>query len=89
MFPAKKEPAFSVIRMGLATGYLVGFSMSLFLKTQVLLWIVFSLIILSLISYSILVFKTLTKEQLFPCCSKIEKNEEAEMNENHTPKISE
>lgn len=84
----KKEPAFSIIRMGLATGYLVGFSLSLFLKTQALLWIAFSLVILSLITYSILVFKTLSKEQLFPYCYKIEKGR-AEINENHTSKISE
>lgn len=86
LFPTKKEPAFSVIRMGLATGYLVGFSLSLFLETQALLWIAFSLVTLSLITYSILVFKTLSKEQLFPYCYKIKKDE-SEINEN--PKISE
>ena len=72
--------------MGLATGYLVGFSLSLFLKTQALLCIAFSLVMLSLITYSILVFKTLSKEQLFPYCYEIKKDE-SEINEN--PKISE
>ena len=72
LFPTKQEPAYSVIRMGLSTGYLTGFLLALFFTTPILLWIAFSLIMISLTTYSILVFKTHTKEQLFPCCVKRE-----------------
>ena len=77
LFPTKQEPAYSVIRMGLSTGYLTGFLLALFFKTPILLWIAFSLILISLTTYSILVFKTYTKEQLFPCYA----NREEEKND--------
>ena len=65
--------------MGLSTGYVIGFSSAIFLNFKVLLWIAFSLIIISLTTYSILVFKTHTKNQLFPCYAKREEEDNKEV----------
>ena len=80
LFPHKKEPAFSAVRMGLSAGYLIGFSSAIFLDFKVILWIAFSLIIISLITYSILVFKTHKKELLFPCYAKREEEDNKKEN---------
>ena len=84
LFQHKKEPAFSAIRMGLSTGFLMGYSSAIILNLKGLLWIAFSLIIISLTTYSILVFKTHTKHQLFPCYTKHEEedNKEVEASDN-------
>ena len=66
--------------MGLSTGYLIGFSSAIFLDFKVILWIAFSLIIISLITYSIFVFKTHKKEQFFPCYAKHEEEDNKKEN---------
>ena len=69
---------FNAIRMGLSTGYLIGFSLAIFLNFKVILWIALSLI--SLITYSILVFKTRKKEQFFLCYAKHEEEDNKKEN---------
>lgn len=67
--------------MGLATGMILGFSMAIWLEYQILLWIALAFLLITLVVYSILVFKTLTKHQLFPACYKEETEIEEEEEE--------
>ena len=83
LFHKKQEPAFSVSRMGLATGMILGFSTAIFLKYKYLLWIAFSFLIITLVVYSILVFKTLSKHQLFPACFEEPEEERKEEEEEY------
>ena len=66
--------------MGLSTGYLIGFLSAIFLNFKVILWIAFSLIIMSLTTYSILVFKTHKKEQFFLCYATYEEEDNKKEN---------
>ena len=79
LFHRKQEPAFSVSRMGLATGMLLGFSTAIFLTVSQLLWVAFSFLVISLVLYSFLVFKTETRHQLIPCCPRKEDEPEEEV----------
>lgn len=65
--------------MGLATGMLSGFFTAIFLEVHVLLWIGLSLLVLGLILYSTLVFKTQTRHQLIPFCPRKEDEPEEEV----------
>lgn len=65
--------------MGLATGMLLGFSTAIFLDVEVLLWIAISFLVISLVLYSILIFKTQTRHQLIPCCPRREDEPEEEV----------
>ena len=80
IFQDNQEAAYSTIRMGLAGGYLLGFLLALFFKTYVLLWVGFCIVLISSTTYSILVFKTETKEQLLPCCFKEKESDEPKEN---------
>ena len=66
----QQEVAYSVLRMGLALGFILGFSSPLYLDTSVLLYLMLALIIISSISYSVLIFSTQNKKELLPCCFK-------------------
>lgn len=68
LFPQQKEPAYAAIRMGFALGYILGFLVPLFATFSTNLWIEVGLLLISLSTYSLLYFKTQTKEQMFPCC---------------------
>jgi hypothetical protein len=73
--------------MGLATGMMLGFSTALLLEYQYLLWIAISFLCISVVTYSVLVFKTQTKHQLFPACYKEKtKQEEAQEEEEYVEK---
>lgn len=80
IFQDNQEAAYSTIRMGLAGGYLLGFLLALFFKTYILLSVGFCIILISSTTYSILVFKTETKEQLLPCCFKVKESNEPKEN---------
>ena len=74
MFPENKVPAFTVIRMSLAFGYTAGVAVPLLAPIAVSFWIEISLIVVSVVSYSILVFITHSREQLFPLCYRKKSN---------------
>ena len=78
IFSDKQEAAFSVLRMGLAVGFITGFLGALFFDFKVQLYIPLCYIIVTAITYSILVFVTQPKEQLLPCCFR---NKEDKTNE--------
>ncbi|XP_011410250.1 PREDICTED: protein unc-93 homolog A-like [Amphimedon queenslandica] len=67
IFPDEKEPAYSAIRMELAIGYTLGFAVPLFANVYASIWIMLCLVISSVLCYSVLVFLTLSKDQLCPC----------------------
>ena len=67
LYPDKQETSYSVLRMGFSFGLLLGFLLSILLHHHVIFWIIVSFITVSLILYSILIFKTQTRQQLFPC----------------------
>lgn len=85
LYPNKQEPAYSVLRMGLSSGYLFGFLVAILFEITVILWILVCLLTVSVVMYSVLVFTTQKREQLFPCLhgKKDEKNEEKEEKSNH------
>ena len=68
LFPTKKVTAFTVVRMSLGVGYLLGVLVPLFAEIEVSFWIEVSFIVIGLISYSVLLFTTHNREQLFPLC---------------------
>ena len=72
MFKDKQETALAVVTIGLAVGYVIGYSGSQFLHIGIQLYIALFIILISSIGYSILIFKTHTKEEFFPCCFKNE-----------------
>ncbi|XP_011409961.1 PREDICTED: protein unc-93 homolog A-like [Amphimedon queenslandica] len=74
LFPKNKVPAFTVIRMSLGVGYTAGFAVPLLAPIAVSFWIANSLIVVSVVSYSILVFITHSREQLFPLCYRKKSN---------------
>lgn len=74
--------------MGLATGMLLGFSTALFLSVPQLLWVAFSFLIVSLVAYSFLIFKTETPHQLIPCCPR-KPDEPEEEEENYEQELEE
>ena len=78
IFSDKQEAAFSVLRMGLAVGFITGFLGALVFDFKVQLYIALCYIIVTAITYSILVFVTQPKEQLLPCCFR---NKEDKTNE--------
>ena len=78
IFSDKQEAAFSVLRMGLAGGFITGFLGALVLDFKVQLYIPLCYIIVTAITYTILVFITQSKEQLLPCCFR---NKEDKTNE--------
>ena len=80
IFQDNQEAGYSTIRMGLAGGYLLGFLLALFFKTYILLSVGFCIVLISTTTYSILVFKTETKEQLLPCCFKEKESNEPKEN---------
>ena len=67
IFPDQKEPAYSAIRMELAIGYTLGFVLPLFANVYISIGVMLLFVISSVICYSLLVFITLSKEQLCPC----------------------
>lgn len=68
LFSDKQEAAFSALRMGLAVGFITGFLGALVLDFNVQLYIPLCYIIVTAITYSILLFVTQSKEELLPCC---------------------
>ena len=78
IFSDKQEAAFSVLRMGLAVGFITGFLGALVLDFNVQLYISLCYVIVTAITYSILLFVTQSKEQLLPCCFR---NKEDKTNE--------
>ena len=68
LFSDKQEAAFSVLRLGFGVGYIAGFLGALLLDFKVQLYVILCNIIVTAITYSILVFVTQPKEQLLPCC---------------------
>ena len=70
LFPTKRIPAFTVIRTSQGVGYIISFIVPLFAAITVSLWIELSLIVIALISYSVILFATHNRKQLFPLCYK-------------------
>ena len=68
IFSDKQKAAFSVLRMGLAGGFITGFLGALVLDFKIQLYVILCNIIVTTITYTILVFVTQSKEQLLPCC---------------------
>ena len=68
LFPTRKIPAFTVIRMFQGVGYTVAVIVPLFAVITVSLWMEISLIVIALISYSVLLFTTHNRKQIFPLC---------------------
>ena len=79
MFHDNKEPAFAVFQMSLAIGFVVSFSTALILDSAQQLWIIFCVVVIATITYTILTFKTGSKQELLPCCFKKEEEEKVEM----------
>ena len=68
LFSDKQYAAFSVLQMGLGVGFITGFLGALVFDFKVQLYIPLCYIIVTAITYSILVFVIQSKEQLLPCC---------------------
>ena len=73
MFHEDKEPAFAVFQMSLAIGFVVSFSTALILDSAQQLWIIFCMVVIATITYTILTFKIGIKQ---PYCFKKEEEEE-------------
>jgi MFS family permease len=67
LYHDKQEQAYSVLRMGFAVGYLMGFAFSIFLDFGQISWIIIAFILLSTLTYSVVVFVALPRRQLLPC----------------------
>ena len=65
--------------MSLAIGFVVSFSTALILDSVQQLWIIFCVVVIATITYTILTFKTGSKQELLPCCFKKEEEEKVEM----------
>ena len=70
-----KEAAHSLCRIGLALGFVIGFMCTIFLNTESVIWVQLGIIIVTMISYSVLIFVTKRLHRQLPCyCNKSEKS---------------
>ena len=72
LFHEHQESAFALLQMFISVGFTFSFSTSLVLDSVQQLWMIFGLIIIVTITYTILTLKIGSKEQLLPCCFKKE-----------------
>ena len=69
----EKELTHSYCRMGNALGFIIGFLCAILFNTKVLLWIDLGIVLITLVSYSVLMFVTQPIHRLLPCCFKKQK----------------
>ena len=67
MFPDKQEVAFSVSRFWFGFGSIVTYLYTLLLAVRVQLWLTVAQLVISTLTYSILIIKTMGRDQFLPC----------------------
>ena len=67
LFPDKQQVAFSANRFYFGLGLSAGFCLPLVVSAKVHISLLAALVMVSVLLYSVLVFKTSSREQLLPC----------------------
>lgn len=67
LFPNKQQTAFSANRFFYSSGLMSGFFLPLVVSLRVHLWLMVAQVVVSVITYSILILKTSSRDQLLPC----------------------
>ena len=67
MFPEEQEVAFSVSRFWFGFGSVVTYLYTLLVAVRVQIWLTVAQLVLSTFTYSILILRTMGRDQFLPC----------------------
>ena len=67
LFPNEQQVAFSANRFYFGLGLATGFCLPLVVSAKVHIWLIMALLVVSVLTYTVLVFKTSSRDQLLPC----------------------
>ena len=67
LFPNQREAAFSVNRFWYGLSFSISFLYAIFFSVTVQLWLMVAHLVIGVFTYSILILKTMRRDQLFPC----------------------
>ena len=67
LFPDQREAAFSVNRFWYGVAYVVGYLYTLLFSVKVQLWLMLTHLVIGVLTFSILILKTMDRDQLLPC----------------------